>query len=159
LSINTQIGDRHASSPYSISQLACGLLASDHHLYKSPAGAEKLCTSLRNRDIANVQKWDPNHATYVSDYNAKEISGLSNPDLVGSYDFHHKAPDPYLLKDVACGARLGYTTDEPSRQKGYATESAVAMNFRKVGEHMDEMDGLEWVMRAEFDGSPAPTTC
>jgi hypothetical protein len=88
------------------------LLAGDHHVYKSPAGAEKLCTSLRNsesiyayhlwsdrmggtvkgrnRDLANVQKWDPNHATYVGDYNAKEISGLSNPDLVGYYDFHWK---------------------------------------------------------------------
>lgn len=88
------------------------LLAGDHHVYKSPEGAEKLCTSLResetiyayhlwsdrmggtvkgrNRDTANVQKWDPNHATYVGDYSAKEISGLSNPDLVGYYDFHWK---------------------------------------------------------------------
>lgn len=88
------------------------LLAGDHHVYKSPAGAEKLCTSLRdsksiyayhlwsdrmggtvagrNRDTANVHKWDPNHATYVGDYNAKEISGLSHPDLVGYYDFHWK---------------------------------------------------------------------
>jgi hypothetical protein len=88
------------------------LLAGDHHVYKSPSGAEKLCTSLRNsksiyayhlwsdrmggavkvrnRDIANVQTWDPTHATYVGDYNASEISGLSNPDLVGYYDCHWK---------------------------------------------------------------------
>ena len=79
------------------------LLVGDHHVYKSPEGAEKLCTSLRksetiyayhlwsdrmggkvagrNRDVANVQKWDPNHATYVGDYKASEIPGLTNPDL------------------------------------------------------------------------------
>lgn len=88
------------------------LLAGDHHVYKSPEGAEKLCTSLRespniyayhlwsdkmggtvagrNRDIDNVHKWDPNHATYVGDYNAREIGGLTDPDLVGYYDFHWK---------------------------------------------------------------------
>lgn len=88
------------------------LLAGDHHVYKSPEGAEKLCASLRksetiyayhlwsdrmggkvagrNRDVANVQKWDPNHATYVGDYKASEIPGLTNPDLVAYYDFHWK---------------------------------------------------------------------
>lgn len=30
---------------------------------------------------------------------------------------------------------------------------AESMNFRKVGEHIDEVDGLEWVMQTEFDKS------
>ena len=33
---------------------------------------------------------------------------------------------------------------------------AEAMNFLKVGEHLDEVDGLEWVMRAEIDEIPPP---
>jgi ribosomal-protein-alanine N-acetyltransferase len=47
--------------------------------------------------------------------------------MVGHINFHHKDPDPYLLEHVACGAELGYTTEEPFRRKGYATEIAVAM--------------------------------
>lgn len=88
------------------------LLVADHHVYKNPEAAEKLCTSLRksesiygyhlwsdqvggqiagrNRDIANVQKWDPNHATYLGDRSARAIGGLSNPDLIGYYDFQWK---------------------------------------------------------------------
>lgn len=120
----------------------------------------------------------------------RAIVRKTDNQMVGHINFHHKAPDPYLLEYVARGAELGYTTDEPFRRMGYATESAVAMmkwahrehgvdtfilsispgnepslrmaeamSFRKVGKHMDEVDGLEWVMKAEFDGSPAPTNC
>ncbi len=88
------------------------LLVADHHVYKNVEAAEKLCTSLlgseviyayhvwsdrmggrmdgRSRDIANVHKWDPNHAVYVGDYGAREIGGVKDPDLVGYYDFHWK---------------------------------------------------------------------
>ncbi len=44
----------------------------------------------RSRDVANVHKWDPSHAVYVGDYNAREIGGVKDPDLVGYYDFHWK---------------------------------------------------------------------
>lgn len=86
------------------------LLVADHHVYKNAEGAEKLCRSLRksdaiyayhlwsdqmgstikgrNRDLANVRSWDPNHATYLGDRNARDIGGLQNPDLIGYYDFH-----------------------------------------------------------------------
>lgn len=86
------------------------LLVADHHVYKNAEGAEKLCKSLRksesiyayhlwsdqigstikgrNRDLTNVRSWDPNHATYLGDRNARGIAGLQKPDLIGYYDFH-----------------------------------------------------------------------
>jgi len=88
------------------------LLVPDHHVYKNREGAEALCRSLhgqdavyayhlwsdrvggqvagRNRDIANVHTWDPGHAVYVGDYNARTIGSLEQCDIVGYYDFHWK---------------------------------------------------------------------
>ena len=86
------------------------LLTGDHHVYKSPAGAEKLCLSLRddkriwgyhlfsdmnyktvdgrNRDIDNVHRWDPTHPTFVGSYKLSGNSRLTNPDVHAYYDFH-----------------------------------------------------------------------
>lgn len=91
-------------------KLMVDLLVSGNHVYKDLAATEKLCTSLRgsdtiyayhlwsdrvggtvagrSRDIGNVHKWDPNHATYIGDYKGSAIGGLKDPDLVGYYDFH-----------------------------------------------------------------------
>jgi hypothetical protein len=88
------------------------LLVPAHHIYKNPDGAKTLCESLRdskiiygyhlwsdriggavagrNRDVANVKKWDPHHAVYVGSYHARALDGLKQPDLVGYYDFHWK---------------------------------------------------------------------
>lgn len=88
------------------------LLVSEHHIYKSPEEAKKLCTQLqksdsiyayhlwsdniagtadgRNRDIANVHQWDPRHPTYVGTYNARGLESLKDPDIIGYYDFHWK---------------------------------------------------------------------
>jgi len=95
--------------------------------------------------------------------------------MVGYIGFHHKAPDPDLLQYSACAVELGYGIDPAFRRRGYARESALAMmawanrqgvptfflsigphnipslrmaesmGFRKIGERMDEVDGLEHV--------------
>lgn len=95
--------------------------------------------------------------------------------MVGFISFHHKAPDPDLLEYSACAVELGYGIDSTFRRRGYARESALAMmawanrqgvatfflsigsenipslrmaesmGFRKIGERMDEVEGLEYV--------------
>lgn len=104
------------------------LLVADHHVYKNTEGAKALCESLResdtiyayhlwsdkfggtaagrSRDIANVHKWDPNHAAYVGDYGAREIGGVEDPDLVGYYDFHWKRGGHWRHLQRACEAAM-----------------------------------------------------
>jgi RimJ/RimL family protein N-acetyltransferase len=95
--------------------------------------------------------------------------------MVGHISFHHKAPDPFLLAYSRCGAELGYTIEALYRRQGYATESALAMmawarkqgvedffltispqnipsirlaeamQYRKIGELIDEIDGIEYL--------------
>ena len=86
------------------------LLAPGHHVYKDVDNVKELCGTLKDneniyayhlwsdrvggtvkgrvRDIANVQSWDTNHPTYLGDYNARSLSGLERPDIIGYYDFH-----------------------------------------------------------------------
>lgn len=86
------------------------LLVPDHHVYKNVDGARALCQRLRgndtvwgyhlwsdriggtvagrNRDMENVRQWDPTHPTYVGSYHARSLDGLSQPDVIGYYDFH-----------------------------------------------------------------------
>ncbi len=88
------------------------LLTGDHHVYKSPETARKLCESLRghdaiwgyhlfsdtnsktaagrDRDIKNVHQWDPTHPTFVGFYKTSGMSRLTEPDVLGYYDFHWK---------------------------------------------------------------------
>lgn len=88
------------------------LLVPEHHVYKNVEGAMALCKKLqgnkviwgyhlwsdriggsvngRNRDINNVQQWDPTHSTYVGSYNGRALDGLKNPDAIAYYDFHWK---------------------------------------------------------------------
>jgi [ribosomal protein S5]-alanine N-acetyltransferase len=95
--------------------------------------------------------------------------------IVGHISFHHKAPDPTYLEYSRYGAELGYTIEAMYRRQGYATESALAMmdwarkrgvedffltispqnipsiklaesmQYRKIGELMDEIDGIEYL--------------
>jgi len=88
------------------------LLFDEHHVYKNPENAKKLCEKLKNnpdvwgyniwndgfgktvegrkRDINNVRTWDPTHPAFCGTYRVIGMSKLSNPDIFGYYDFHWK---------------------------------------------------------------------
>jgi len=98
-------------------------LLSEPHVYKNPAECEKLLKTLQNnqtvaayhlwadrfgkmgdgraRDIDNVHKWDPTHATYTGTYQSGGINYLARSDFISYYDFAWKrGPDknfPNLL--------------------------------------------------------------
>jgi len=120
------------------------LLVPEHHVYKSPDGAGALCERLqgsdvvyayhlwsdrigstiegRNRDVANVRRWDPNHPTYVGDYHARAIAGLKDADLIGYYDFHWLRGGHFrhLFRILDAARRTGalflrYTHADPGR--------------------------------------------
>lgn len=88
------------------------LSEADHHVYKSPEKARAVCEKLkgnpdvwgyniwndvfrktapgRKRDINTVRGWDPTHPAYSGTYRTDGMSGLTNPDVFGYYDFHWK---------------------------------------------------------------------
>jgi RimJ/RimL family protein N-acetyltransferase len=99
--------------------------------------------------------------------------------MVGHISFHHKAPDPTYQAYSRYGAELGYTIEALYRRQGYAAESALgmmdwartrgvedffltispqnipsiklaeSMQYRKIGELMDEIDGIEYLYTAK----------
>jgi hypothetical protein len=95
------------------------LLAADEgqHVYKTVETVEALCRKLRGnadlwgygiwhdpfgkmvagrkRDISNVRRWDPTHPAYCGTYRTGGMSGLTNPDVFGFYDFHWKRNREY----------------------------------------------------------------
>lgn len=93
-------------------RMVVDLLQADMHVYKNPQAAEALCNKLRNdptvaayhlwadlfgkmgagreRDINNVHKWDPTHATYIGTYRNHGIGHLAGSDFVSYYDFAWK---------------------------------------------------------------------
>jgi len=105
----------------------------------------------------------------------RAIVRKSDNIMVGHICFHLKAPDPFFREYSRYGAELGYTIEALYRQQGYATESALAMmdwarkrnvedffltispqnipsiklaesmQYRKIGELMDETDGIEYL--------------
>ncbi len=98
-------------------------LLSSPHVYDAPPDCEALLTRLRDnptvvayhlwsdrfgktgagraRDIENVHRWDPTHATYSGTYRDDGIRHLAQSDFVSFYDFHWKrGPEqnfPHLL--------------------------------------------------------------
>lgn len=88
------------------------LLMPEHHVYKNPDGAKKLCQRLRGdeavwgydvwndkyaktgpgrrRDVHNVRLWDPTHPAYTGTYRTEGMRHVSNADVFGYYDFHWK---------------------------------------------------------------------
>lgn len=88
------------------------LLGPDAHVFQKVEACEKLCTSLRGdqtviayhlwadkfgkqgagreRDIRNVHKWDPTHATYIGTYQNGGIGHLAESDFISYYDFSWK---------------------------------------------------------------------
>lgn len=94
-------------------QLFVDLLVPDHHVYKSPDAARKLCESLkgddtiygyhlwsdnitegtvagRTRDVKSVHEWDDTHPAYVGTTNMNKVGRVEGCDLFGYYDFHWK---------------------------------------------------------------------
>ncbi len=92
--------------------LLADLLASGCHVYQNPKECEALCRQLRNnptivayhlwadrlgksgagraRDINNVHRWDPTHATYSGTYQSGGIGALAKSDFISYYDFAWK---------------------------------------------------------------------
>lgn len=89
------------------------LLAPEHHVYKAPEAAKKLCEGLkgsdavygyhlwsdnitdatlagRTRDVKSVHAWDPTHPAYVGTTNMNRVNRVEGVDLFGYYDFHWK---------------------------------------------------------------------
>ncbi len=82
------------------------------HVFKNPAECEALLKTLQNnptvtayhlwadrfgamgegraRDIDNVHRWDPTHATYIGTYQSGGINFLSRSDIISYYDFSWK---------------------------------------------------------------------
>jgi len=88
------------------------LLGGEAHVFKNPAACEALCARLRDdptvaayhlwadrfgklgpgraRDIANVHRWDPTHATYSGTYQSGGLGYLAESDFISYYDFAWK---------------------------------------------------------------------
>ena len=125
-------------------KLMVDLLVPGHHIYRDLEAVEELAGRLqdsdviyayhlwsdrvggqvagRSRDIANMRRWDPNHPTYVGDYNARTIHALENPDIIGFYDFHWTRGGfyPHLLRAMAAAKHhdvpfLKYAHANPGR--------------------------------------------
>lgn len=149
-------------------QRLCGFLV--------PPGCGLLGDPWIERRLEMMRK-DPSQRPWLN----RAIVLKAENALIGNINFHHKAPDPDLLAYSPNAAELGYRIEEPRRRNGYARESALAMllwaaerkaesfflsigpgnvpslrlaaslGFRKTGERMDEIDGLEHVFRAEAE--------
>jgi len=93
-------------------KMVVDLLDAAVHVSKNMKACEDLCVSLRNdpavvayhlwsdkfgkmgagreRDINNVHKWDPTHATYSGTYQSGGLSYLAGSDFISYYDFAWK---------------------------------------------------------------------
>jgi hypothetical protein len=116
------------------------------HVYKDPEGCEKLLKSLRGnptiaayhvwsdrfgaqgagraRDIDNVHRWDPTHATFAGTYNSDGMRFLAKSDIISFYDFHWKRGPHKNFQNLvnawktaqANDSRLGrYCSSDPGR--------------------------------------------
>jgi [ribosomal protein S5]-alanine N-acetyltransferase len=105
----------------------------------------------------------------------------SEQRMIGHIGFHGTPNQPYLLEFVPDGIEFGYTIDDAYRRQGFAFEAslglirwavqhgitrfvvsvspgnaasqglAAKLDFQKVSEHMDEIDGLEEVFELTGD--------
>jgi hypothetical protein len=161
------------------------LLVGDHHVYKNPDAAKALCESLRdsdvvyayhlwsdrvggtvagrNRDVANVHQWDPNHPAYVGDYHARAIGSLENPGLIGYYDFHWKRLGHFRHLHRAWAATqntkvpfLKYADGAPGKIGAgnynrvlYTISTSIAFGLKGYTyHHVDDIDTQTWEWRA-----------
>ncbi|MDP7286693.1 MAG: hypothetical protein QGH94_01735 [Phycisphaerae bacterium] len=92
--------------------MVADLLADGLHVYRNPKECETLLKKLqgndsiaayhlwsdrfgktgagRARDINNVHKWDPTHATYIGTYKNYGLEHLAKSDFISYYDFSWK---------------------------------------------------------------------
>ncbi len=149
-------------------------LLAEPHVYKSPEECEKLLKTLQNnqtvaayhlwadrfgstgagraRDIDNVHKWDPTHATYSGTYQSGGIAHLAKSDFISYYDFawkrgpHKNFPNLLAAWSTAKGTdnRLGRycTTDAGLPGKGnynrmlYTQTTSIACGLRAAMWHI-----------------------
>jgi hypothetical protein len=160
------------------------LLVGDHHVYRNPDAARTLCESLRdsdvvyayhlwsdrvggtvagrNRDVANVHQWDPNHPAYVGDYHARAIGSLKNPDIIGYYDFHWKRLGHFRHLHRAWAAAqktntpwLKYADGAPGKigvgnynRVLYTITTSIAFGLKGYTyHHVDDIDRNTWTWR------------
>lgn len=123
-------------------QLFVDLLVPDHHVYKAPDAAKKLCESLkgdatvygyhlwsdnitdatvagRTRDVTSAHEWDDTHPAYVGTTNMNRVNRVEGYDLFGYYDFHWKRGGhwDHLTKAMATaqGRKVGFLRyDDPA---------------------------------------------
>jgi len=103
------------------------------HVYKDPEGCEKLLKSLRGnstiaayhvwsdrfgaqgegraRDIDNVHRWDPTHATFAGTYNSDGMQFLAKSDIISFYDFHWKRGPHKNFQNLINGWKTAQAND------------------------------------------------
>jgi len=154
--------------------MVADLLAEGLHVYRNPAECEQLLKKLRGnptiaayhlwadrfgkmgrgraRDINNVHKWDPTHATYAGTYKNYSLNYLAKSDFVSYYDFSWKRGPhknfPHLLSAWKAASvhdnRLGrYCATDPGRPgKGnpnrllYIQTTSIACGLRAAMWHI-----------------------
>jgi len=150
------------------------LLADGLHVYRNPKECEVLLGKLRNnptvaayhlwsdrfgkqgagraRDINNVHKWDPTHATYVGTYKNYGLNYLAKSDFVSYYDFSWKrGPDKNFRNLLSAwkaarthGNRLGRYCETDAGQPGkgnpnrllYIQTTSIACGLRGAMWHI-----------------------
>ena len=150
------------------------LLADGLHVYKNPKECEALLKKLRGnetiaayhlwsdrfgktgagraRDINNVHKWDPTHATYIGTYKNYGLEFLARSDFVSYYDFSWKrGPDKNFRNLLSAwkaasthGNRLGRYCETDAGQAGkgnpnrllYIQTTSIACGLRGAMWHI-----------------------
>jgi hypothetical protein len=119
-------------------------LLSTPHVYKEPEACEALLAKLRGnpmiaayhlwsdrfgsagagraRDIDNVHRWDPTHATYSGTYQSGGIGSLARSDFVSYYDFAWKRGPHKHFPNLLAAWRTAHRHD--SRLGRYCTTDA-----------------------------------
>mgnify|MGYP006865036173 CR=1 FL=1 len=150
------------------------LLADGLHVYKNPKECEALLKTLRGnetiaayhlwsdrfgktgagraRDINNVHKWDPTHATWSGTYKNYSLEFLAGSDFVSYYDFSWKrGPDKNFHNLLSAwkaasvhGNRLGRYCETDAGQAGkgnpnrllYIQTTSIACGLRGAMWHI-----------------------
>jgi len=162
------------------------LLAEGHHVYRNPDECVALGKKLRGdptiaaysiwqdrfgkmsagrtRDIRNVHKWDPTHATWSGTYQNSSMNALAESDLVSFYNFSWKRGPHKNFRDLLAawnaaklhGNRLGryLTTDAGLPGRGnpyrllYIQNTSICFGLRAglwhIGSRMMNMGTFEW---------------